>query len=260
MKLLFQGLLLIMFSVAEAQDTTFFNKNSEEVATLSNADYYSFKKYSTKDSNQLESVQYFINGNQKMSISYKDYSRKIVDGNKKEWYRNGQLKSSVDYVENEIDGQILTYWEDGSKKRIDNYKKDKFISGACFDQNGEELEHFRFFIMPRYKSCLEKKKKQDPEKVEQCTTTEIFKHIVQTTRYPKMPRDKGVAGTVYVQFHIDTTGKVSNPTLLRGVAHGEKLNEEALRVVSSLPDMLPGEQDGQKVRVQYNVPIKFQLR
>ncbi len=40
---------------------------------------------------------------------------------------------------------------------------------------------------------------------------------------------------------------------------GSGCDEEALRVISSMPDWNPGRQNGKEVRVQLNMPISFKL-
>ena len=57
---------------------------------------------------------------------------------------------------------------------------------------------------------------------------------------------------VYVQFEIDKTGKIVN---VRARGPHEALEKEAVRVVSSLPAMQPGENNGKKVGVKYTLPI-----
>ncbi|PJB55597.1 MAG: energy transducer TonB, partial [Bacteroidetes bacterium CG_4_9_14_3_um_filter_41_19] len=48
-----------------------------------------------------------------------------------------------------------------------------------------------------------------------------------------------------------------NVKVLRGIGSG--CDEEAVRVVSSMPKWKPGIQNGEAVRVSYNIPIKFAL-
>jgi len=67
-----------------------------------------------------------------------------------------------------------------------------------------------------------------------------------------------MSGKVFVGFVIDTKGKVSNVKLLRGVSPA--LDNEAIRVVKSMPDWTPGRQNGRPVRVSYQVPVNFTLR
>ncbi|MFT5102768.1 MAG: bla regulator protein BlaR1 [Candidatus Latescibacterota bacterium] len=61
---------------------------------------------------------------------------------------------------------------------------------------------------------------------------------------------------VVVIFKIDITGKASE---VRAKAAFPALEKEAVRVVSKLPQMLPGEQDGKAVGVMYSLPIVFEV-
>ncbi len=83
----------------------------------------------------------------------------------------------------------------------------------------------------------------------------LFKYIARNTRYPETCKEKGIGGRVFVQFIINKTGKVSNVEVLRSV-HPE-LDQEAMRVISSLPDWTPGKHQGKNVSVQYTIPISF---
>ncbi len=51
---------------------------------------------------------------------------------------------------------------------------------------------------------------------------------------------------------------MENVQIARGV--DPLLDQEAIRVVESLPTWKPGEQGGKKVKVWYTVPINFQLQ
>ncbi|WP_445664597.1 TonB family protein [Fodinibius sp. AD559] len=74
--------------------------------------------------------------------------------------------------------------------------------------------------------------------------------------YPEEAREAGAEGRVIVQFIIDKNGNVENPTIIKG-AH-DSLDQEALRVVRQA-DFTPGKVKGEPVRVQYSLPITFQL-
>jgi len=72
-----------------------------------------------------------------------------------------------------------------------------------------------------------------------------------------MAIDQHIQGKVWVSFIIEADGKLSNFKIERGVGYG--LDEEALRVLKLAPAWKPGIQNGHAVRVQYNIPINFQL-
>ena len=75
--------------------------------------------------------------------------------------------------------------------------------------------------------------------------------------YPEDAKKNGIQGTVYVNFFVEKDGSISNVKVVRGIGYG--CDEEAVRVTKMMPNWIPGEQRGEKVRVSYNMPIKFVL-
>ena len=86
----------------------------------------------------------------------------------------------------------------------------------------------------------------------------LLSFIGKSVKYPVVAQENGIHGKVYVNFVINTDGSVSEARVLRGV--DPALNQEALRVVNSLPRWRPGKQSGNAVRVSFNVPINFVLQ
>lgn len=64
-----------------------------------------------------------------------------------------------------------------------------------------------------------------------------------------------LSGTVYVRFIVDKDGSVTNVTLSKGI-HSDYDNA-SLAVVQQMPKWTPGQQAGKKVKVRYDLPIKF---
>jgi protein TonB len=87
----------------------------------------------------------------------------------------------------------------------------------------------------------------------------LLKYLSENTKYPPIARENGIVGTIYVNFYIDKDGKVKDAKIIRG-GLGAGLEEEALRVVRSMPDWKPGRQNGHSVAVYCNLPIKFILK
>lgn len=75
--------------------------------------------------------------------------------------------------------------------------------------------------------------------------------------YPDMARKAGIEGRVIIQFIVNENGEVEDPKVVRGIGGG--CDEEALRVVKEA-EFEPGQQRGKPVRVQYSLPITFQLQ
>jgi len=77
--------------------------------------------------------------------------------------------------------------------------------------------------------------------------------------YPEKERRNNITGTVYITFVVEKDGSISGAKVLRGVANGPGLDSTALAVVKGMPEWDPGLQNGHQVRVQFNLPINFQL-
>lgn len=87
---------------------------------------------------------------------------------------------------------------------------------------------------------------------------ELLRYLAKATKYPEQAKEAGISGRVYVNFVIDKKGKVTNVSLLRGVH--PLLDNEAIRVVKSMPAWKPGKQRNKPVKVLFNVPISFRLQ
>ena len=87
---------------------------------------------------------------------------------------------------------------------------------------------------------------------------ELLKYIATNIKYPKESQDNGEQGRVICSFIVGRDGSVNNPEVLRGVT--PLLNEEAVRVINTMPRWNPGMQRGKAVAVKYTVPITFRLK
>jgi TonB family protein len=85
----------------------------------------------------------------------------------------------------------------------------------------------------------------------------LFKYLSENVRYPVEAQKKGIQGRVICSFVIKSSGIVDSVKILRSV--DPSLDAEAIRVVKAMPKWTPGEQRGQKVNVQYTLPIAFKL-
>jgi TonB family protein len=85
----------------------------------------------------------------------------------------------------------------------------------------------------------------------------LLKYIAENTRYPKEAKDNNIQGRVITRFKVKEDGTVSDVSVLKGV--DSQLDNEALRVVSSIPKFTPGKLNGVSVPVWYMIPINFAL-
>lgn len=85
----------------------------------------------------------------------------------------------------------------------------------------------------------------------------MMKYMAENVKYPEKAKDEEISGRVFISFVIEKDGSVSNVKVLRGIGGG--CDEEAVRVISSMPKWKPGKQKGEAVRVSYQIPIMFKL-
>lgn len=86
----------------------------------------------------------------------------------------------------------------------------------------------------------------------------MYQWLSQHIQYPAAAAEEGVSGRVIVQFIISKTGKVENVQVVRG--KHPALDKEAVRVVKAMPNWTPGRNNGQPVKVTYNLPVTFKLQ
>ncbi len=86
----------------------------------------------------------------------------------------------------------------------------------------------------------------------------LGEYLAKSIKYPQMAREAGIQGRVFITFVIEKDGSVTNVQVLRPLGGG--CDEEAVRVVKSMPKWKPGKQRGKAVRVSYNLPVNFKLQ
>ncbi|MCG8579095.1 MAG: M56 family metallopeptidase [Bacteroidales bacterium] len=82
--------------------------------------------------------------------------------------------------------------------------------------------------------------------------------LATNIKYPPEAQSAGAFGRTYISFIVADDGKVKDVKVARSSGH-TILDDEAIRVVSSMPQWKPGKQRGKFVNVSYTVPINFSL-
>jgi protein TonB len=87
--------------------------------------------------------------------------------------------------------------------------------------------------------------------------SEMYKYMQRNTQYPPIARRNNISGRVFVQFVVGRDGKIKNVSVIKGV--DASLDAEALRMISGMPDWIPGKQNGKAVAVYFVLPVTFIL-
>ena len=85
----------------------------------------------------------------------------------------------------------------------------------------------------------------------------MLNFLSKNIRYPEAAHKAGIQGRVVATFVVEKDGSISNAKVMRSI--DPLLDAEALRVISSMPNWIPGKQDGKPVAVKYTIPVTFKL-
>jgi len=85
----------------------------------------------------------------------------------------------------------------------------------------------------------------------------FYTFLAQTIKYPADARRDKIQGKVFIQFIVEKDGSLTDIRAIRGPGHG--LDEEAVRAVGLSVKWKPGTQNSVPVRVQFTVPVNFNL-
>jgi TonB family protein len=105
----------------------------------------------------------------------------------------------------------------------------------------EEKECFEAGQLPEFPGGIEKLK-------------EFFADNIS---YPEEAKKEGIQGKVFISFTVNKKGEVVNTEVVQRVH--PTLDEEALRVIESMPAWIPGKKDGNPANVRVSLPVEFNL-
>ena len=86
----------------------------------------------------------------------------------------------------------------------------------------------------------------------------LMEYLSKNIKYPSIALENNIQGRVIVEFVVNKDGSIVEPKVMRSV--DTSLDNEAMRVIKSMPKWNPGKQRGKAVRVRYTVPVLFRLQ
>ena len=85
----------------------------------------------------------------------------------------------------------------------------------------------------------------------------FYGYVSSRLKYPSQARRMGIEGRVFLEFIVDKDGSLTNVRSVKGIGAG--CDEEAVRVMKTVPKFKPGKQRGRAVKVKMVMPIYFKL-
>jgi periplasmic protein TonB len=183
-----------------------------------------------------------LTGNVRSECQYADIPQKKRHGVSRFYHDNGELKSVEIYQDGMLNGELTTFYTSGVLRRKDVYENGLLKQGKCYTSSGKDTTYFDYLTMPQFPGGED----------------QLVKFLSTAVMYPRKARRKGIAGKVLVEFTVDKTGKVQNVGVERSVH--PLLDQEAIRVVSSMGMWTPGLKDGEPFSAKYKLPISFKLQ
>ncbi len=179
-----------------------------------------------------------------------------------------ELPSKLEVIDDhlEVDDELdMRATETDEDEFLINSDQDvQYVDGEVevIEQEAEVLEELEDPIpfavvesVPTFPGCDENAS-NDEKKA--CFQQALLQFVGENFVYSEAARQLKIQGRVIVQFVVEKDGQVSNVELLRGV--DPWLDEEAIRVIRSLPNIQPASQRGKSVRMSFVVPIKIELK
>lgn len=249
-KFLFITLLMLIWSSAKGQERIYYDAEGKKTNDIASAIEFKITEKSSIDTDTIFKITtYYMSGQKKSENSLlKTFkNQKLINqkniGERWEWFENGNVLLKASYVGNQLQGEFCTFWPNGVHKRKDMYENGKLIEGTCYDSTGHKIQkYYPYETMPQFAGGEEK----------------LVCFLNSNTHYPVEGLRNGIQGRVILQFFVEADGKLSDIKVARRVHN--LLDAEALRVVTSMPDWIPGTLDGQKVRKKYTLPVSFILK
>ena len=121
----------------------------------------------------------------------------------------------------------------------------------------DEVETIEFAAIEKMARPLKCGEKDKLEEQKACFNEWIQVYLRQNANYPELAKQMRLEDRVYVTFVISEKGEVESAVIGRG--EYDVLNKEALRVVKSMPEFIPGSQRGKAVKMKMTIPVNFKL-
>jgi protein TonB len=241
MKIYLGFLLCMLAAFLFAQDTTYLDQNRVRIEDAALAHYYQVTENNVKGENTRLVRIYDMSGQIRLKKNMKK------PGPDKKTEKRPLVRETINYEKMYdrdlfvLDGEVFTWWKNGQLRRHDIFEQYELIEGQCWDEQGNETEHYPFLIQPSFPGGIDK----------------LMAFLNRNLRYPPRARSRSITGTVFVNFIVERDGSISEARVVSNTHR--LLNNEALRVVESMPDWEPGFEDDFPIRVSFNLPIRFLL-
>jgi len=242
--------------VGEFYQVSFYDKKDilqetisfeDQELTVRKGTYASYTKGKLKEQGNYDKghkngewITYGNNGDQ--ILKTENFAHGKLNGKSIEYWDNNQIQKEGNYEDGRKIGDWTLYYSDAKmagKETYDVYGKK--IHEAYFSKDGQPVKYDDLFAPPTYKGGIQ----------------EFYRFIAHAVKYPRQAVKDRIQGTVKLRFTVSKDGEVGDIEVID--SPNNELAEEAMRVLKTSSDWIPGKMVGETVKSKYNVPIKFSL-
>lgn len=208
----------------------------------------------------------------KTVVAEYNYHSDTLHGSYIEYFSNGNLKQSLTYQNGLKNGPFLLYENKKDIFEQGNYENDQPTGIWEFNTNGKLIHKYDFdtnkFLVNNdtagNKNVIIYDDLKNP-----MDTVDVMPYLLggiqhfyyflgQEIEYPRMARDNGIEGTVYVELIIDELGNIESAKIKRGIGGG--CDEESIRVLLlTSGKWIPAYDEGKPVKMKITQPIKYSI-
>lgn len=176
------------------------------------------------------------------------------------------LPSQIDIIEDhiEVDDELdMSATETDQQEMVVNTDKVRYVEGEVeiIQREEEDLSELEDPIpfavvesVPVFPGCEDEVSNEDKKA---CFQAKLLQFVGENYVYTDAARNLKLHGRIILRFVIEKDGSVSNIEVLRGV--DPWLDDEAVRVLGLIPNLIPAKQRGKPVRMSFVVPINLVL-
>ena len=216
--------------------------------------YYDKAGYSTREGEYLNGMQegkwiFYAGGSR--TVNYEIfYHNGLIERRRDYTLRSHLIESDMTYKLGKPEGGLKYTYYDSSEQlmEVKEVINNTSVPRHCYNRKGIEID------------CKELKRPAEIFKfVEQMPspTFNMMTYLQQNIVYPPLAQKSKIGGRVSVVFTVNEDGSIENVHVSQGVF--PDIDEEAVRVIATMPKWLPGKQNGKLVKVQYTQPITFTI-
>ena len=263
--LLFIPLLLVMLTYVACSDEILEKEPTEEISTVEHEilldKYWQELKDMKEQGASFQKISsVFMPNSRKGKLSKEEHYKflalfkEITESSKeRKIANNNYTEKDKEYYVKANEMLSRTY-----EQYIESQKNNPIVESEIIEvQETQELKKVPFAIIeevPIFPGCEDLASNEARKK---CMSDKITQFVAKNFD-TGIGKNMGLEGTkrVIVQFRIDENGNIQD---VRSRAPAPELEDEAKRVINSLPQMQPGMHQGKATSVMYSLPIAFKV-